>query len=101
MQENSPMKTLTQIYKLRNLIKEPTCFKNPENPACIDSILTNKSLSFKNTYVIETGLSDFHKMVVAVMKMHFPKTKPQVISYRKYKDFHNETFLDSLKHELE
>ena len=50
--------------------------------------------------MIEAGLSDFHKMVVAVMKMHFPKTKPQVISYRKYKDFHNETFLDSLKHEL-
>ena len=74
--EDSPMKTFAEIYKLRNLIKEPTCFKNPENPACIDSILTNKSLSFKNTYVIETGLSDFHKMVVAVMKMHFPKMKP-------------------------
>ena len=34
------------------------------------------------------------------MKMHFPKMKPQVVSYRKYKDFHNETFLNSLKHEL-
>ena len=32
--------------------------------------------------------------------MHFPKVKPQVISYRKYKDFHNEIFVDSLKHEL-
>ena len=84
----------------RNLVKEPTCFKNPENPTCIDLILTNKPLSFKNTYVIETELSDFHKMVVAMMKTHFPKMKPQVISYRKYKDFHNETFLDSLKHEL-
>ena len=85
---------------LRNLIKESTCFKNPENPTCIDLILTNKSLSFKNTYVIETGLSDFLKMVVAVMKMHFPKIKPQVVSCRKYKDFHNGTSLDSLKHEL-
>ena len=50
--------------------------------------------------MIEIGLSDFHKMIVAVMKMHFPKMKPQVVSYRKYKDFHNETFLDSLRHEL-
>ena len=83
-----------------NLIKEPTCFKNPENHTCIDLILTNKPLSFKNKYVVETGLLDFQKMVVAVMKMHFPKMKPQVVSYRKYKDFHNETFLDSLKHEL-
>ena len=28
-------------------IKKSTCFKYPENPACIDLILTNKSLSFK------------------------------------------------------
>ena len=94
------MKTVGEIYKLRNLIKEPTCFQNPDNPTCTDLIMTNKSLSFKSTYVIETELSDFYKMVVAVMKMHFPKMKPQVVSYRKYKEFHNETFLDSIRHEL-
>ena len=71
--EDSPMKTFGEIYKLPNLIKEPTCLKNPENPTCIDLILTNKPLSFKNTYVIETGLLDFHKMVVAVMKCIFLK----------------------------
>ena len=98
--EDSPMKTFGEIYKLRNLIKKPTCFKNPESPKCIELILTNKPFSFKNTYVIEAGLSDFHKMIVAVMKMHFPKMKPQVVSYRKYKDFHNETFLESLRYEL-
>ena len=75
--------------------KRPTCFKNLENPTCIDLILANKSLIFKNTYV-----NHFHKMIVAVMKMHFPKIKPQVVSCRKYKDHHNETFLDSLRHEL-
>ena len=49
--------------------------------------------------MIETEFSD--KMIVAVMKMHFPKMKPQVVSYQKYKDFHNETFLDSVRHELD
>ena len=39
-------------------------------------------------------------MIVAVMRRHFPKMKAQVISYRKYKDFRKETFLDSLRHEL-
>ena len=77
--EDSPRKTFCEIYKLRNLIKEPTCFKSPKNPACIDLILTNKPLSFKKTYVIETGLSDFHKVIVAVAAQ--------------YKDFHNENFL--------
>ena len=50
--------------------------------------------------MIVTGLSDFHKMVLSVIKMYFPKMKTQVIRYRKYKGFHNETFLDSLRHEL-
>ena len=59
------MKTYAEIYKLRNLIKGLTCFKNQENPACIDLILINKPFSFINTYAVQTGLSDFHKMIVA------------------------------------
>ena len=59
--EDFAVKTFGENYKLRNLTKERTCFKNPDNPTCIDLILTNKPLNFKNTYVIETGLSDFHK----------------------------------------
>ena len=34
------------------------------------------------------------------MKMPFSKMKPQANRYRKYKGFHNETFSDSLKYEL-
>ena len=30
--------------------------------SCIDLIWTNKAQSFQTTYVIETGLSDFHRM---------------------------------------
>ena len=29
------------IYNLKNPVKEPTCFKNPDNPSCIDLFLTN------------------------------------------------------------
>ena len=40
-------------------------------------------------------------MIVALIKLHFPKIKPRrVVSYRKYKDFHKETFLDPLRYEL-
>ena len=75
------METYCQIHKLKNLMKESICFKTPENPTYIELILTNKSLSFKNTYVIETKLPNFHKMIAAVIKMHFLKMKPQDISY--------------------
>ena len=50
--------------------------------------------------MIETGLSDFHKMVAAVMKMHFPKMKPRVIRYQKDKTFNNDAFVNILRQEL-
>ena len=59
---DSPMKTFCDTYKSRTFAGEPACFKNPGNFTCIDLILTNKPLSFKNTNVIETGPSGFHKI---------------------------------------
>ena len=29
------------VYKLSNIVKEPICFKNPNNPSCIDLFLAN------------------------------------------------------------
>ena len=69
--DDSPMIDFCETYKLRNLVKHPTCFKNPENPSCMDLLLTNRPLSFQSTTVIETGLSDFHNVVVG--KCIFPK----------------------------
>ena len=83
--DDSSMIGFCETYKLRNLVKHPTCFKNPENHSCIDLLLTNKPLNFQTTTLIETRLSDFHKMIVAVMKMDFSKMKPRVIRYLKCK----------------
>ena len=54
-----------------------SCFKNPENPSCIDQILTNNPCLFQNSWVIEIGLSDFPKMVMTVMKTTFEMLKPK------------------------
>ena len=40
------------LYKLKILVRERTCFKNPDNPSCIDLLLTNCSNSFQDTQVI-------------------------------------------------
>ena len=69
-------------FHAKNLVKEPTCFKSIENPSCIDLFITNSYLSFQNTTTVATGLSDFHKMTVTVLKTTFPKAKPRVITYR-------------------
>ena len=43
------------IYNLKNLVKEPTCFKKPDNPSCIDLFLTNRSRTSQCTTTIETA----------------------------------------------
>ena len=68
----------------KNLVKDKTCFKSIENPSSIDLFLTNGPLSYQNTTTVATGLSDFHKMVVTVMKTTFPKAEPQILYYRDY-----------------
>ena len=100
--ENSEtaLRNFCDLYKLKNLVREPTCFKNPDNPSCIDLFLTNCSRSFQDTQVIETGLSDFHKMNLTVLKMFFTKQKHETIFYRNYKKFDNLKFKEALNREL-
>ena len=73
---------------LKNLVKEPTCYKNPNNPSCINLFLTNCA----NTCVFETGLSHFHKLVVTLLRSKFESLPPKIISYRTYKQFNKGKF---------
>ena len=75
-------------------VKRPACYKNPSHPKCIDLIPTNVPRSFQTTFVIETGLSDFH------FSKSFKKLKFRVINYRSYKHFSNEIFRESLLEKL-
>ena len=86
-----------EIYNLKNIIKDKTCFKNPSAPTCIDLMITNRPRSFQHSMVVETGLSDFHKMCVTVMKTYYNKQKPSIVKYRKFKNFSNDAFLKDLK----
>ena len=46
-----------ELYDLRNLVKESTCFKSVQNPSCVDLFLTNNYRSFQNTIAVSTGIS--------------------------------------------
>lgn len=94
------MNDFMQLYNLTNLVKEPTCFKNPDKPTCIDLILTNFPRSFQYTTTIEIGLSDFHKMTVMVLKTLFKKTPPKIIYYRDYRHFSNNIFRQDLTSQI-
>ena len=88
------------MLDLENLVKQKTCYKNPDNLSWIDLILRNCHRSFQNINVFETRLSDFHEKTVCVLKSHFPKLKPNIISYRSYKRFRNNSFRIELDNEL-
>ena len=68
--DDESVKNFCRSYDLHSLVKQSTCYKNPENPSCIDLILTKKAKSFQRTCVIETGLYNFHRMTISVLKMH-------------------------------
>ena len=53
-------------------------------------------MSFQNSCAFETGLSEFHRMTVTVMKMRFQNLQPRVINHRDYKHFQNENFSEDL-----
>ena len=75
MSENA-MIDFCDTYNLKNFVKDPTCLKNVEHPYYIDLILTNRPKSFQINVVTETGLSNFHKMTVTVLKSYSKKRRP-------------------------
>ena len=85
--KESAMIDFCQAYNMENLINNFTCYKNPNKPTCIDLMLTNKPRFFKNSSLLKTRLSDFHKMTLTVMRAYFVKQTLKVVYYRDYKKF--------------
>ena len=47
-ENDSTVSVFSDIYDLKSLIKEPTCYKNQNKPSSIDLILTNKPWGFQH-----------------------------------------------------
>ena len=89
-----------QVYSCKNLIHEKTCFKNLQNPSCIDLMISNVPKSFQSSVAIETGLSDFHKLTLTIMKVFYKKQKPNIVQYRNYKKFDNNNFMNDVNDQI-
>ena len=90
----------SEVYNLKNIVKGNTCFKNTNHPTSIDVILTNRKERFQDTKIIETGLSDYHKMTITCLRRYVKKNPPIVINYRNYKNFDALYFQENLSKEL-
>ena len=88
----SYLSEMCDLYNLKNLINVNTCMMSTKGSS-LDVLLTNRPKLFKKTSVIETGISDHHKMVLTFLKSHFQKLPPKVISYRSLRKVNETAFI--------
>ena len=65
-------------------------------PKCIDIILTNRNRSFQKSCVIDTRLSDFHKMTATILRSSLNKWEPKNVYYSGCKKLSNDAFRSEL-----
>ena len=78
------MNSSRNLYNLKCLVQEPTCYKNPARPSCIELFLSNCENHFLRTKILETGLSCFHKLIITATMLKCEKQPPQIVTYRNY-----------------
>ena len=88
---------LLDAFNLKQVIKQPTCFKSIENPTLLDVILTDKPRSLNGSINVSLGISDFHNYIGAATKLSRPSTKPKIIQYRSLKKFDEKLYLTDLE----
>ena len=98
---NPILSQFLDAFALSSLKVDPPCFKNSKNPSCIDLLLTNFKPSFMKTNNFETGISDHHKMISTIMKLHFTRESPKTKYYRDYRKFDIDYFSSELSHQIQ
>ena len=93
---NRLLKELCITYDLSNLVTESTSITYTHESS-IDVILTNRKQSFMLSKAVETGLSDFHKMVTTFMHNTYSRQEPIKIFYRNYSNFDKTKFIEDFE----
>ena len=76
--DKDKLENFCDLFNLTNLVHSETLFMK-NNKSIIDLILTNQPLHFQKMHVVETGLSDYHKMISAFFKACSSKLQIKVI----------------------
>ena len=69
--EDKNLQLFADSFNLEHLIKKPACFKG--SLSCIDLINRNMKAYFKKTCILETAISDFHKITAVSLKSQILK----------------------------
>ena len=90
------LSNLVDTFALFNLIKDKTCI-TWNSQSSIDVILTNKPNCFQFSSTFELGISDYHTLICTCLKSKMVRLKPKTVTYRVYKKFKEENFLNDVK----
>ena len=97
--ENKNLEVFMSIFDMECLIKKPICFQSAK-PNCIDLILTNKKELFKNSNVLEVGISGHDSFIVTALKSQLIKGNAKTKLYRDCSSFQMEMFKADLDQNL-
>ena len=76
---NHYLSDLYDTFSLTNLISSSTCFKSLSGTS-IDVFLTNRTRSFHNTAITETGISDHHKLITSFFRLYSEQFHPKKLN---------------------
>ena len=95
---NHYLSDLYDNFSLANLTNSG-CFRSLSG-TFIDVFLTNRTRSFHNTAITETGISDHHKLITSFFIPHFERIPPKLVEYRNCKKFDVTDFLRDLNQKM-
>ena len=87
------------ILSRSQILYQVTCVQSSVGFS-IEVMLKNWPRSFHHTSLIETGLSDCHKLILSFFRAFFKRIPAKTIEYRNYSKFSPEAFLHELDQEL-
>ena len=94
------LKSVCDIFDLKNMIKKPTCNAANSKPSLLDVILTNDSSNIGKVCNFNCGLSDVHNMIAFQINSEIPQCKTKWSTYRSFKKFDSEDFNRDLAQKL-
>ena len=95
--KSTPLQNVCDIFDLTDLVKSPTCYTKNSNPSLNDVILTNMTNNCMNVTNFNCGISDVHDLIALQMKGSIIQRKNELKSYRNFKHFSEQEFLEELQ----
>lgn len=95
MYQENMLSTIIPPFNLTNIIKDATCFKSSD-PTLIDVMLVTKRRKFMKSFSENTGISDYHNLIGAALRVQRPAPKTKKVFYRNMSKINYENVIQDI-----